>query len=71
MFWDLVGSTALSSAWIPKTSAKWSRRTTSAFAETVQRFGGFVAAYTGHGAIVYLGYPKAHEDDAERGGEQR
>jgi class 3 adenylate cyclase len=35
-------------------------------AETVQRFGGFVAAYTGDGVIVYLGYPEAHEDDAER-----
>ena len=35
-------------------------------AETVQRFGGFVAAYTGDGVVVYLGYPEAHEDDAER-----
>ncbi len=35
-------------------------------AETVQRFGGFVAKYMGDGVLVYLGYPQAHEDDAER-----
>jgi class 3 adenylate cyclase len=35
-------------------------------AETVQRFGGFVAKYMGDGALVYFGYPQAHEDDAER-----
>jgi class 3 adenylate cyclase len=36
-------------------------------AETVQRFGGFVAKYMGDGVLVYFGYPQAHEDDAERG----
>ena len=35
-------------------------------AETVGRFGGFVAKYMGDGVLVYLGYPQAHEDDAER-----
>jgi class 3 adenylate cyclase len=35
-------------------------------AETVQRFDGFVAAYTGDGVLIYLGYPEAHEDDAEQ-----
>jgi class 3 adenylate cyclase len=35
-------------------------------AETVQRFDGFVAKYMGDGVLVYLGYPQAHEDDAER-----
>jgi class 3 adenylate cyclase len=35
-------------------------------AQTVQRFGGFVAKYMGDGALVYFGYPLAHEDDAER-----
>ena len=32
----------------------------------MQRFGGFVAKYMGDGVLVYLGYPLAHEDDAER-----
>ena len=35
-------------------------------AETVQRFGGFVAKYMGDGVLVYFGYPQAHEDDTER-----
>ena len=35
-------------------------------AETVRRFGGFVAKYMGDGVLVYFGYPQAHEDDAER-----
>src|SRR5262249_5012770 len=37
-----------------------------AVAETVQRFGGYVAKYMGDGVLVYFGYPQAHEDDAER-----
>jgi Adenylate and Guanylate cyclase catalytic domain/AAA ATPase domain len=35
-------------------------------ADTVNRFGGFVAKYMGDGVLVYFGYPQAHEDDAER-----
>jgi len=35
-------------------------------AETVDRFDGFVAKYMGDGVLVYFGYPKAHEEDAER-----
>ena len=38
----------------------------SCVAETVRRFGGFVAKYMGDGVLVYFGYPQAHEDDAER-----
>jgi class 3 adenylate cyclase len=34
--------------------------------KTVQRFDGFVARYMGDGVLVYFGYPRAHEDDAER-----
>jgi len=35
-------------------------------AKTVHHFGGFVARYLEDGALVYFGYPQAHEDDAER-----
>jgi class 3 adenylate cyclase len=35
-------------------------------AESVARFGGFVAKYMGDGVLIYFGYPQAHEDDAER-----
>jgi class 3 adenylate cyclase len=33
-------------------------------AQTVRRFGGFVAQYLGD--VVHFGNPEAHEDDAER-----
>src|SRR5439155_9508949 len=29
-------------------------------------FDGFVAKYMGDGVLIYFGYPRAHEDDAER-----
>jgi hypothetical protein len=32
----------------------------------VAGFDGFVAKYMGDGVLVYFGYPRAHEDDAER-----
>ena len=66
MFSDLVGSTALSE----RMDAEDLREVISAYqkcvAETVGRFGGFVAKYMGDGVLVYFGYPQAHEDDAER-----
>jgi hypothetical protein len=33
---------------------------------TVQRFGGFVVKYRGDGVLVYFGYRRAREDNAER-----
>jgi hypothetical protein len=35
-------------------------------ADTVGRFDGFVAKYMGDGVLVYFGYPRAQENDAER-----
>ena len=35
-------------------------------AAEVKRFGGLVARHIGDGALIYFGYPVAHEDDAER-----
>ena len=37
-----------------------------AVADVVRSFDGFVAKYMGDGVLVYFGYPRAHEDDAER-----
>jgi class 3 adenylate cyclase len=66
MFSDLVGSTALSARMDPEDLREVISAYQRCVAETVQRFGGFVAKYMGDGVLVYFGYPQAHEDDAER-----
>jgi class 3 adenylate cyclase len=66
MFSDLVGSTALSARMDPEDLREVISAYQKCAAETVQRFGGFVAKYMGDGVLVYFGYPQAHEDDAER-----
>src|SRR5499426_3952156 len=66
MFSDLVGSTALSARMDPEDLREVISAYQKCVAETVGRFGGFVAKYMGDGALVYFGYPQAHEDDAER-----
>ena len=53
-------------AWTRKTCARSFPSYQKCVAETVGRFGGFVAKYMGDGVLVYFGYPQAHEDDAER-----
>jgi class 3 adenylate cyclase len=66
MFSDLVGSTALSARMAPEDLREVISAYQKSVADTVQRFGGFVAKYMGDGVLVYFGYPQAHEDDAER-----
>jgi predicted ATPase/class 3 adenylate cyclase len=66
MFSDLVGSTALSTRLDPEDLREVISAYQKCVAETVRRFGGFVAKYMGDGVLVYFGYPEAHEDDAER-----
>ena len=66
MFCDLVGSTALSVQLdvedFHEVIAAYQQRV----AETVTRFGGFVARRVGDGVLVYFGYPNADEDDPEQ-----
>jgi class 3 adenylate cyclase len=66
MFCDLVGSTALSTGMDPEdlrdVIASFQTRCSAA----IRRYDGFVAKYMGDGILVYFGYPRAHEDEAER-----
>jgi class 3 adenylate cyclase/tetratricopeptide (TPR) repeat protein len=66
LFADLVDSTLLSTRLDPEDL----RTVTAAYHETVTalavRLGGFIARYMGDGVLVYFGYPRASEDDAER-----
>jgi class 3 adenylate cyclase len=66
MFSDLVGSTALSARMDPEDLREVISSYQKSVAETVGRFGGFVAKYMGDGVLIYFGYPLAHEHDAER-----
>src|SRR6267143_6197092 len=66
MFCDLVGSTALSTRFDPEDLREVIGTYHRAVAEIVAGFDGFVAKYMGDGVLVYFGYPRAHEDDAER-----
>ena len=66
MFCDLVGSTELSSRLDPEDYREVIAAYHRAVADVIRSFDGFVAKYMGDGVLVYLGYPQAHEDDAER-----
>ena len=66
MFCDLVGSTPLSTRFDPEDLREVIGAYHRAVAEVVVRFNGFVAKYMGDGVLAYFGYPRAHEDDAER-----
>jgi class 3 adenylate cyclase/predicted ATPase len=66
MFCDLVGSTELAARLDPEDLREVIGAYHRAVAEAVTGFDGFVAKYMGDGVLVYFGYPRAHEDDAER-----
>jgi class 3 adenylate cyclase/predicted ATPase len=66
LFCDLVGSTALSARLDPEDLRDVIRRYHAMVAEMVRSQQGFVAQYLGDGALIYFGFPAAHEDDAER-----
>jgi class 3 adenylate cyclase len=65
-FCDLIGSTALSARLDPEDLREIIGAYQRAVTEIVAGFDGFVAKYMGDGVLVYFGYPRAHEDDAER-----
>src|SRR5262249_21507360 len=66
MFCDLVGSTALSARLDPEDLRQVIGLYQACVAQIVSRFDGYLAQYVGDGALIYFGYPRAHEDDAER-----
>ena len=66
LFSDLVGSTALAARMDPEDLRDVISAYQRTVAERVRRFDGFVARYMGDGVLVYFGYPRAHEDDAEQ-----
>ena len=66
MFCDLAGSTELSQTLDPEDLREVNRAYQDACKAAIERYEGYVARYMGDGVLAYFGYPKAHEDDAER-----
>jgi class 3 adenylate cyclase/predicted ATPase len=66
MICDLVNSTALASRLDPEDMATVIDAYQAACARITLAFDGFLADFRGDGILAYFGYPRAHEDDAER-----
>ena len=66
MFCDLVGSTPLSTGLDPEDLRDVITSFQNCCRQAIKRYDGFIARFMGDGILVYLGYPRAHEDDAER-----
>jgi len=66
LFVDLVGSTALSGRLDPEDMREVIGAYQNAVAGEVARFEGHVAKFMGDGVLVYFGWPRAYEDEAER-----
>jgi class 3 adenylate cyclase/pimeloyl-ACP methyl ester carboxylesterase len=66
VFADLVGSTALAARLDPEETHGVLRAFQDAAAGEIARFEGHVAKFMGDGVLAYFGWPRAHEDDAER-----
>jgi class 3 adenylate cyclase/predicted ATPase len=66
MFVDLVGSTALASRLDPEEMGGVLKGYQNAVAGELSRFEGHIAKLMGDGVLAYFGWPRAHENEAER-----
>jgi predicted ATPase/class 3 adenylate cyclase len=66
MFCDLVGSTPLSEQLDPEDLREVVHAYQETCAAVIQRFDGHIAQLLGDALLVYFGWPRAHEDDAQR-----
>jgi class 3 adenylate cyclase len=66
MFCDLVGSTGMSARLDPEDMREVVRAYQGACSSAIARYDGFVAKFMGDGVLAYFGFPRAHEEDAER-----
>src|SRR6516165_9205997 len=66
MFCDLVGSAALAARLDPEDMWGVIACYHACIGEVVAPYEGMIARYMGDGALVYFGYPRAQEDEAEQ-----
>jgi predicted ATPase/class 3 adenylate cyclase len=66
LFCDIAQSTALAKSLDPEDLSQLMRTYYDRCGEAIQYFDGVIASYVGDGIMALFGYPRAHEDDAER-----
>jgi class 3 adenylate cyclase/predicted ATPase len=66
LFCDLVDSTPLSSRLDPEEFREVVLAYQETCAKVIARYEGHIGNYLGDGLLIYFGYPRAHEDDAQR-----
>jgi class 3 adenylate cyclase/predicted ATPase/energy-coupling factor transporter ATP-binding protein EcfA2 len=66
LFCDMVGSTALAKTLDPEDLNEITRTYYACCTDAIRLFDGIVANYVGDGVMALFGFPRAHEDDAER-----
>ncbi len=66
LFVDLVGSTALTARVDPEDMRTVIATYQNTCSRVIGRYEGHIAKFMGDGVLAYFGYPRAHEDDAER-----
>ncbi|CAB1072083.1 Proteins incorrectly called adenylate cyclase [Olavius algarvensis Delta 1 endosymbiont] len=66
MFCDLADSTKLSQQLDPEDLREVVRAYQATAADVIHQYEGHIAQYLGDGLLIYFGWPKAHEDDAQR-----
>jgi len=66
MFVDLVGSTQMAGRLDPEDMRNVILDYQQRVAAEIQKVGGNVAKYMGDGVLAYFGWPRAHENEAER-----
>jgi class 3 adenylate cyclase/predicted ATPase/ribosomal protein L40E len=66
LFCDIVQSTALAKLLDPEDLSQLMRSYYGRCGEAIRYFDGVIVSYVGDGIMTLFGYPRAHEDDAER-----
>jgi class 3 adenylate cyclase/tetratricopeptide (TPR) repeat protein len=66
LFCDLAGSTELAQSLDPEDYRNLLAAYHRVCSQAAYIHDGFIAQYLGDGVLIYFGYPRAHEDDAQR-----
>ncbi len=66
LFIDIVESTQMADKLDPEALHEVIRQYQTAVTAAVVRYDGYVAKFLGDGVVAYFGWPRAHEDEAER-----